>query len=68
MGLKLNSRLRPGLSHRVNIDLFTILEIVLTPYVVSILLNSLNEVFGSITNLHDYDYVKILQLRDQNYT
>ena len=38
----------------MNIDLITIWKVVLTAFVVLILLNSLNEVSGSITSLHDY--------------
>ena len=34
----------------------------------STLLNSINEVLGSITNLSDCTLVKILLLEDQNYT
>ena len=34
----------------------------------STLLNSINEIFGSITNLGDYTLDKILLFGDQNYT
>ena len=68
MRLKLITRLRNCLSDRVMIVLITIWKVLLTTYLVLILLNSLNEVLGSITNLHDYVLVKNLLFRDQNYT
>ena len=68
MRLKLITRLRNCLSDRVMIVLITIWKVLLTTYLVLILLNSLNEVLGSITNLHGYVLVKNLLFRDQNYT
>ena len=57
-----------GFSHRVSIDLITTRKVVWTGYLDLIVLSSLNEVLGNITNLHDYILVKNLLFTDQNYT
>ena len=67
----------------MNIDLITIIKVLLTLHVIVALklnqfyysamvsqifvLNSINKVLSSITNLDDYTLVKILLLGDQNY-